>query len=171
MLSKKDILSLYNNYRGDLITYADRIVGDRGAAEDVVQEAFIRFDNVSRTQNLIEPLAYLYTIVRNLSLDVKRRAQRDESRRGENSQFTLDSLADQQPSPEVEARDRQELQLLQNALSELPERTRIALEMHWFGHYTIREIARFLNVSVGTTHALIVDGLEYCRARLSRPRA
>ncbi len=165
-----DTLSLYSAHRADLVQYAGRIVGDRSAAEDVVQEAFIRFDRVSQSQTLIEPLAYLYKIVRNLALDVKRRSQRETIRQEETPGRSLETFAAQQPSPEAEAGGRQELEQLQSALLELPERSRIALEMHWFGNYTIREIARFLELSVGTTHALVADGLEHCRDRLRRPR-
>ena len=53
-------------------------------------------------------------------------------------------------------------------MAELPERTRIALELHRFGECTFKEIAAHLGISVGLAHALVIQGLEHCRARLYR---
>jgi DNA-directed RNA polymerase specialized sigma24 family protein len=60
------------------------------------------------------------------------------------------------------------LRAVQAALLELPERTRIALEMHRFGGATLKDIADFLDISVGLAHALVRDGLEHCRTRLRK---
>ena len=40
-------------------------------------------------------------------------------------------------------------------MAELPERTRVALEMHRFGGFKLREIAAHLGISVTVTHELI----------------
>src|SRR5687767_1062042 len=41
-----DTTSLFIEHRGSLVEYATRIVGSRAHAEDVVQEAWLRFDEV-----------------------------------------------------------------------------------------------------------------------------
>ena len=69
-----DTTSLFIEHRGSLVDYATRIVGSRAQAEDLVQEAWLRFDEVARKRFLDEPLGYLYRIVRNLALDGRRRA-------------------------------------------------------------------------------------------------
>ena len=43
-----------------------------------MQEAWLRFDEVSRQRLLDEPLSYLYRIVRNLALDGRRSQVREE---------------------------------------------------------------------------------------------
>src|SRR5262245_10998703 len=62
---------VYFANRTALIAYATRIVGSRETAEDIVQEAFIRFApaNTGSESSGLSP-AYLYRIVRNLSLDL-----------------------------------------------------------------------------------------------------
>ena len=66
--------SLYLTHRASLVDYATPIVGDRARAEEVVQEAFIRFAPGPRSGGSVEqPIAYLYRIVRNLALDWARR--------------------------------------------------------------------------------------------------
>src|SRR3546814_14629322 len=60
----------YLAYRIDLINYATPIVGSRGDAEDVVQEAFLKFvpEDIGNPTKL-NP--YLIRVVRNLALDVR----------------------------------------------------------------------------------------------------
>lgn len=63
-------LALYLKHRGSLVNYANGIVRDRAGAEDVVQEAYLRFSSASSDERLItSPVSYLYRIVRNLALD------------------------------------------------------------------------------------------------------
>ena len=66
---------LFMGHRPALISYSARILGSRDTAEDIVQEAYLRFGlGTLPTQTARQGLAYFYRIVRNLSLDtVKRR--------------------------------------------------------------------------------------------------
>jgi RNA polymerase sigma factor (sigma-70 family) len=162
-----DILGIFLTHRSGLVEYASRIVGDHARAEDVVQEAYLRFDSAAAAKAFDEPVGYLYRIVRNLALDGRRR-QRRESLFVAGQAGDLSQRADGQPTPEAEAAGRSEVEALKAALAELPERTRRALELHRFEGKTVKAVAASLGVSVGTAHALIVDALEHCRTRLYR---
>jgi RNA polymerase sigma-70 factor (ECF subfamily) len=161
-----DILGIFLTHRSGLVDYATRIVGDHARAEDVVQEAYLRFDQAASVQ-IAEPVGYLYRIVRNLALDGRRRQARE-------SLFVIgqspqsERAACSRPGPEAEAAGRSDVEALKAALDELPERTRRALELHRFEGKTVKAVAGALGVSVGTAHALIVDGIEHCRTRLYR---
>lgn len=164
-----DAVSLFVAHRGSLVEYATRIVGSRAQAEDLVQEAWLRFDEVSRQRLLDEPLGYLYRIVRNLALDGRRRAafERGLAAGGANDAlFAVSPSAE--PTPEAVALHREELRLLLAALDELPERTRIAFEMHRLGGCRLREIAEFLEISPAWAQRLVMEGLLHCRRRLKR---
>jgi RNA polymerase sigma-70 factor (ECF subfamily) len=164
-----DTTSLFIEHRGSLVDYATRIVGSRAQAEDLVQEAWLRFDEVSRQRFLDEPLGYLYRIVRNLALDGRRRASLEsEVLAGGESAAAFLWSAGAEPSPETVALYRDELRLLVAALDELPERTRIAFEMHRFGGCKLREIAEFLDISLPWAQRLVADGILHCRRRLGR---
>ena len=173
-VSDNKALSLYLSHRNELVSYASGIVGDRARAEDVVQEAWLRFGGAvegrggGEGRGLTEPLGYLYRIVRNLALDGRRRQVREQRLMDAEAGTDMDARADEKPSPEAEVLARDELRQLAEAMAELPERTRIALEMHRFKGATIKEIAGHLGISVGLVHNLLVDGLEHCRARLCR---
>lgn len=165
--SSADKLDLYLAHRSALVDYAAPIVGCRARAEDVVQEAWLRFNGRQDSGLAINnPVGYLYRIVRNLALDLTR------SIATERRQPDGDSLLAQMPagsaSPEQDAVSCDELQQIADALAQLPERTRMAFEMHRLGGYTLQQIAAALGISVGLTHQLVHDALSHCAAWLVR---
>ena len=52
-------------------------MGSRSRAEDVVQEAWLRFHEASKGRLLEDSTSYLFRIVRNLALDGRRRMKRE----------------------------------------------------------------------------------------------
>jgi RNA polymerase sigma factor (sigma-70 family) len=165
---RSDTTNLFVEHRRSLVDYATGIVGSRAMAEDVVQEAWLRFDDAARRHLFDEPLSYLYRIVRNLALDGRRRRAREGRHVVEGADLLAEAVAEDRPSPEAEVAARAELRLVREAMRELPERTRIALEMHRFGGATLQDIADYLGISVGLAHSLVVRGLDHCRERLVR---
>lgn len=167
MAHDRSILALYLAHRVELVRYASAIVGDRAHAEDVVQEAWLRLGAAVDGRTIEEPVGFLYRIVRNLAIDGQRRIVRaGKVVQPDNGAAATQSVADQYPSPEAEAVAREELRLLKEALAELPERTRIALEMRRFGGCKLKEIAAHLGVSVTVAHEIVADGVAYCRRRV-----
>jgi RNA polymerase sigma factor (sigma-70 family) len=161
------ILGLFMTHRGALVDYASGIVGSRAQAEEVVQEAWLRLDQAARRRLLDEPLGYLYRIVRNLALDDRRRMVRElRVVSAEPVERAADVSADERPTPEMEALYKDELQRVMDALAELPERTRIAVEMHRIGGCKLKEIAAFLGISLPLAHVLVADGVRHCKRRL-----
>ncbi len=162
-------LSLFVTHRQALVEYANSITGNRALAEDIVQEAWLRFDAASRDRFLEDAKGYLYRIVRNLALDGQRRAARENrliARDGFEEAANLRS--DGKPTPETVALYKDEIRCVMDAMAELPERTRIAFEMHRFGGATLKEIAEFLGISVSLAQMLVVDGAEHCKQRLAK---
>jgi RNA polymerase sigma-70 factor (ECF subfamily) len=165
-LSRDETLAFFMAHRPNLVSYAAGIVGSRAQAEDLVQEAWLRFDDASRRRLLEEPLGYLYRIVRNLALDGRRRRTREE--RGRDTYATIAPEAEGEVgiTPEREALDKDALSVVMAAIAELPERTRVAVEMHRFGGRKLREIADHLGISIGAAHALVAEGIAHCLERL-----
>lgn len=160
--------ALFVEHRSALVAYAAGIIGSRPQAEDLVQEAWLRFDEVASRRPLSQPLAYLYRIVHNLALDGRRRISRENRLFGAD----VDAAAETSQSgvtPETTALYRDQLRALDRALDELPERTRIAFEMHRYGGAKLREIAEFLGISVPFAQALVAQAVEHCRQRLGWP--
>lgn len=162
-----DTATLFMEHRRALVDYATGIVGSRSKAEDLVQEAWVRLDAAMRERRpILEPKAYLYRIVHNLAIDGRSAAVR-ESRVLRTDEVTeADQARFAGPTPEGISLYRNELRQLQQAMAELPPRTRIAFQMHRLGGFKLREIAAHLNISIPTAHKLVVDGLRHCRKRL-----
>ena len=166
-------LDLYLMHRAALVDHAAPIVGCRSRAEDLVQDAYLRFAAAGRgaaeadardsIERIAQPVAYLYRIVRNLALDWVRR-QAVEG--GPADPEVLDRMPAAVATPERTALYRNELRVVTEALAELPERTRTAFEMHRLGGHTLQDIARRLGISVGLAHQLVRDAVTHCAERL-----
>ncbi|MFV3075047.1 sigma-70 family RNA polymerase sigma factor [Niveispirillum fermenti] len=160
--------SLYKAHREALVDYANGIVRDRARAEDVVQDAWVRIDEVERHRPLQEPLRYFYRIVRNLALDGYRARQREISKGTADIGMLADSVAAANPSPEAEAGARAELRLVLESLDELPDRTRRAVMLYKFDGLKLREVAERMGISVALANKLVLDGVAHCAQRLAR---
>jgi hypothetical protein len=77
MSSEADVFEMH---RADLLALAYRMLGDMGRAEDMVQEAWVRWQN--RQTEVTAPKAFLVTTVTHLCLDdlTSARARREEPR-------------------------------------------------------------------------------------------
>lgn len=151
------------------MNYATKLVGSRAHAEDLVQEAWLRFDVAARESLVQEPLAYLYRIIRNLAFDQSRAAGRERlwQKEGETSVEAVLGLR-ASSTPENIAVYRDQMRLLKAALDELAPRTRIAFGMHRVGGLKLREIAELLDISVPMAQKLVTSALMHCRKRLGR---
>jgi len=159
-------LNLYLRHRAELIDYATPIVGDRALAEDVVQDAWLRFSEIglrdSKAHLIRQPAGYLYRIVRNLALDVSRRRASenwaDETRLPEVPDLAVDA------GRAMEGREK--LKALHRALAELPERKRLAFDMHRMQGLTYAEIGVALGLSQTRAYELVRAALEHCMMTL-----
>lgn len=158
---------LFLLHRRALVDYATPIVGDRARAEDVVQEAFIRFvPGGSRPGSTIDqPVAYLYRIVRNLAYDLTRRRAIDQREREDRPIWWL--TPPNVRTPEQESTHRQNVERVRAVLADMPPDQRRAIEMQRFGGFTLGEIADELGVSVATVHRLVRSGLVRIAAKLA----
>jgi len=153
-------LQLYLTHRAALLDYATPIVGCRARAEDVVQEAWLRFSGQDEKADIRHPASDLYRIVRNLALDLTRRTATERVQPGGDE--LLNDLPSSSASPEREVSSQNELEAISRALAQLPERTRRAFEMHRLGGFTLQQVAAALGVSTALVHQLVHDALRHC---------
>lgn len=162
---KNSKLLLFWTHRDQLVDYAAPIVGCRSRAEDVVQDAYLRFAPARAADDgLGRPLSYLYRIVRNLALDTVRRRRVEERQEQDGGVWWM--LPAEQADPEREFLLRRDVTIVSQGLAALPEDMRLAVEMHRFEGHTLEEIAQRLGVSVPTAHRLVHQGLTRLAARL-----
>ncbi len=138
---------LVERYRVSLVAFAGAIVGS-ARAEDVVQDSLVKAHRAMGSQEVGDPRAWLYRIVRNTALNEIRDGNRHEY--SELAGTEADSM-----TPERAVEGREELKALFTALAELPEAQRQAIVERELGGYTHEQIARELEISTGATKQLI----------------
>lgn len=166
MSQQSETLQLFLSHRSELLRQANRITRDRAQAEDVLQEAWLRFRTALAERQMDEPLGYLSRIVRNLALDSARRSGL-ESRlfQTEGDADPLQVPSDT-PSQEAAVISGSELRAVENALARMPERMRAAVRMHRIEGIKLKDIAKQLGISVTSAHGLVAEGVTRCRAAL-----
>ena len=162
--------SLFMGHRTALISYSARILGSRDAAEDIVQEAYLRFGlGNSPAQTARQGLAYLYRIVRNLSLDTVKRRRIEQRAQNEDPPFWIVPRTNETPEQTTMFCD--EVRIAQEVLASLPQDIKIAVEMHRHGGCTLEAVAEHLGISVATAHRHVRTAMVKIAIALDRKNA
>jgi RNA polymerase sigma-70 factor (ECF subfamily) len=163
---QSEALQLFLSHRSALLRQANRITRDRAQAEDVLQEAWLRFRAVLAERPMDEPLGYLSRIVRNLALDGARRSGLEDRLFHSDANAELLQVPSEAPSQEAAVISESELRVVEHALALMPERMRVAVRMHRIEGIKLKAIAAQLGISVTSAHGLVADGVARCRAAL-----
>lgn len=156
--------AMYHEHGRGLVHMVRLFVDDRNAAEDLVQEAFIRLArSAHKIRDDRKAAAYLRSIVLNLA--------RDHNRRGLVSLRHRLPLDDQQASTEdvvVLAEDHEQVV---DALRTLPRRQRDCLILRYYDELGIDDIAETLEISRNSVKTHLTRGLNALERRLATPAA
>jgi RNA polymerase sigma-70 factor (ECF subfamily) len=151
-------------YEGPLLRHAAAILGDSAAAQDVVQEAFLKLlGNGHPVENLP---GWLHRVTHNLALDHLRRESRLR-------RLHRDAAPDSEPLADSADRelDRREAEaVLAQELGKLPPNERAVLFLKLKEHKSYKEISAITGLGTGNVGFLIHQGLKRLSARL-RPAA
>ena len=135
---------LYRRYTRPVLGLALRRLGDRGRAEDALQDAFAAVWRSARTYDPARGSggAWLYTVARNSIVDGARRRPEPVAE--------LPDRADEGAGPAEQAEASWLTWRVHRALEELPEHERPVIELAYWGGLSQREVAEFLQVPLGT---------------------
>ena len=159
----------YDRHGKVAFSLAYRIVGERAAAEDVVQEAFIsiwrsgaRYD---RARGSVR--SWMLGIVRNRAIDLLRTGP---AARPASTTTTRRSL-ELRPAPRSGPRTRRSrvetADEVRGAIGELPGEQSKVIELAYFGGFSHSEIAGMLGMPLGTVKGRMRLGLEKIRGELA----
>jgi RNA polymerase sigma-70 factor (ECF subfamily) len=160
---------LYDRYSRIVFSFALRIVGDRLAAEEILQEVFFRVWQQAPTFNDRRGslVTWLLSITHNLAIDlVRRRRRRPVAADDEDPLATLASLPDTGESVEDEVWLSDLRAQVNEAMQQLPASQRDAIELAYFHGLTQREIADRLDQPLGTVKTRMRLGLKKLRSIL-----
>jgi RNA polymerase sigma factor (sigma-70 family) len=160
------LAELYDRYGRPAYGLALRIVRDEALAEDAVQEGFLA---LWRTAARFVPergkaSTWILTLVHRRAVDLVRR---EERRRTD----TLEGAAEPSSDTDVdeEAWLRLQRERVQEALRQLPDQQREALELAYYGGFTQSELAERLGQPLGTIKSRMFMGLARLRELLGDP--
>jgi RNA polymerase sigma-70 factor (ECF subfamily) len=153
---------LYERYKAPMYRTALAITRDAKAAEDILQEAFLRVYTYSHTIDETVPLGpWLYRVTVNFAYTWIRQVKR----RLQSFQDVLDRWASSaQWHPEVITEEEEWRQVLQQAIDTLPDRHRVVIILHYLEGLSLKEIAYVIGAPEGT----VKSRLHYARESLRK---
>src|SRR4051794_7871754 len=159
--------TIYDRHGGAAFSLAYRMVGNRPAAEDVVQESFL---SIWRSRMRYESergsvRSWILGIVHHRTIDSLRRNIVHDKRRS-----SAEGIEERHEAPErtdVEAVRRDEARNVRQALKALPGEQNQVIELAYFGGFTHSQIAEMLNMPIGTVKGRMRLGLDKLRRQLA----
>ena len=172
MQNDKALKALYDRTSPKLYGLALRIVRERDAAEDVLQEAFVSIwrGAGSYRASLSPPLAWMGLIVRSRALDAlrKRTADRAGGVTEELDELLADTLEGDSPNPMDVNDASQQAFALHQCLTRLEAKQREVVSLAYLRDQSHGELAEQLQLPLGTVKTWIRRGLEQLRQCMAR---
>ena len=155
----------YRRHAGAVFGLAKRLLGDAARAEEIVQEVFVRLWN---EPNRFDPdrgtlRSFLLAHAHGRSIDLIR----SDSARKRREEREVREQADGGYDVALEVWDMALADHVREALAELSEDERAAIELAYFGGLTYREVAERLGQPEGTVKSRIRTGLKRLRTSLA----
>ena len=159
--------AVYDRHGGAAFSLAYRMVGDRVAAEDVTQEAFLAIwrSRVRYQRERGSVRTWMLGIVHHRAIDALRRNMVHQRRRA-----SAEGLEEREEAPErtdVEVARREEARTVRQAIDLLPEQQGRVIQLAYFGGFTHTQIAEMLDMPVGTVKGRMRLGLQKLRQSLA----
>jgi RNA polymerase sigma-70 factor (ECF subfamily) len=144
---------------------------DRPAAEELVQEVFLTIwrgaDSFDPSQGAFRPWLLRLTHWKILNELRRRRRRPATADAPSDDQDPLQEVADVDPGPEERAWQTEHEDIVKSALAALPPKQRQAIALAFLEDMTHEQVARTLDVPLGTAKTRIRSGLQLLRANLA----
>jgi RNA polymerase sigma-70 factor (sigma-E family) len=150
------LAQLHREHYAALVRLACLLVDERGAGEEVVQDAFVRVHGA--WARVADPLTYLRATVMNLA--------RSRLRRRLVARRRVEPAARPATSPEEHAVLLADQQVVVDAVRALPRRQRECIVLRYYAELSEAEIAATLGISAGSVKSHSHRGLAALAARL-----
>ncbi|MEM0915152.1 MAG: sigma-70 family RNA polymerase sigma factor [Planctomycetota bacterium] len=151
--------TLVGRYRQELLHFLIRFAGNRAAAEDLFQEAFLQVHLSADTFDVSKRFKpWLFTIAANKARDYLRRASRRKAAslsapmdKGDDSAGSfVDLLQADLPLPETIADEQETRDRVRAVVDAMPSHLREILLLAYFQQMAYKEVAEALGIPLGT---------------------
>jgi RNA polymerase sigma-70 factor (ECF subfamily) len=162
--SEVALAEVYRRHGGAVYGLARRVLNDQAEAEDVAQEVFLRLwnepDRYDSARGSLRSFLLAQSHAR--AVDAVRSTSSRRQRESRDALRTARGAYDLQH----EVWDLAMADQVGNAMGELPEEERRAIELAYFEGHTYREVARLLQQPEGTVKSRIRNGMRRMRTAL-----
>ncbi len=161
---RETIEGLFAALESPLLNYALRLAGELSAAEDLVQEAFMRLQ--AQFNEVREPKPWLYRTVHNLALNQHRRSRKivplEPDKPGE------PETADPRALPDEQIAHSESLGLMRLTLETLDERSREVIRLKFNENLSYKEISERMGLKIGHVGYLLHHALKAMAEELAK---
>lgn len=156
--------TLVDRHLATLVGFAQRMLGDAAAAEDVAQEAFLRLWRQAGSWRAEAAIAtWLHRVAHNLCIDQLRR-------RREVIGGAVPEIADPAEGPQAAHQRRQVAAIVDAAIADLPDRQRAAITLVHHLEFGNIAAAEVMDITVEALESLLARGRRALRERLADER-
>jgi RNA polymerase sigma-70 factor (ECF subfamily) len=146
---------IYDRYNQPLLHTAQRVLGQREDAEDAVQTTFIKlYRSIDNFQFKSKFSTYLFRILMNVCFDMRKKIKA----------LKTESLEDIYPS---RSSDQDKKIYLDKCIKALPEQMRSCFVLYAEEQFKYKDIARIMDISIGSVKSNIFHAKMKLRAMLS----
>lgn len=173
--SEKDsiIAQTVKNYGGKLLSFIRPKVNNTEDAEDILQEVWFQFSNLTNVSEIMNVGAWLYQVTRNKITDSYRKKKTENLEdfvyEDEDGSFSIKDilLLDDSENPELLAFREEVWRELFSALEELPEKQRLVFVENAIEGKKLQEIADEQGENIKTIISRKNYAMKYLRIRMS----
>lgn len=152
-----DFEHVYREVFPVLIRVAYHMTGDVVSAEDLCQEAFIKYYNRSEVfPDLDQAKYWLIRVLKNLSFNLEKRKLREKKAYSR----VLQQPGRAELASDSDVLNKEKLTIVQKALQRLPYKLRSVLVLREYGQLSYKEIAGILRLSEGNVKVRIYRARE-----------
>lgn len=151
-----------------LTQYAAHVLGgDVERARDLAQEVFLRLCDQDRAKVDDHLAEWLYTVCRNLAIDVKRKERRMRLLTEAQAQALADSCEAADPAPAEAAERDDSFSTVLRAMADLPDNQQEVIRLKFHHGMSYKQISQITNLTVTNVGFLIHTGLKALRRQLA----
>jgi RNA polymerase sigma-70 factor (ECF subfamily) len=164
------LVPIYLEKREALVRFFTARLGSPAAAEDLVQDIYLKLSGLDPATPVQNEAAFLYRLGSNLMLDRLRQQRRAAARDGHWREVNTTVVEGEEVADEPAADDavagRERLRLMLAAIEELPPQQRQAFRLHKLEALSQAETAAALGCSVSSVEKYVRAALKHLVARL-----
>ena len=153
-MNNEAVLRLFDTYADDAFRLAYTYLGSRPDAEDVVQDVFVKLIRSDITITKGKEKSYILTMTANKCRDFLKSADVV-------FKAPFDDAIEAGSDIEIDEEDTE----MYEAVSELPDKLRVAVHLHYYEGYSLKEIADILEIEPSAVSMRLTRAKEILRKK------